>query len=680
MIRTFISKNNVDIALSLLLAVFTGLIFYYPNYNIEKKISSDEIISRNFIYSPLTAKRISPVQDELKYAAYIRKVMDGNLCIGDPDIYERRNQITPANKLPYIVAGIFSRWLGSVNQFFVLSDFVLPFFSIIIGYFFLRLFLENRLIAFWGIIILFSMYSFSRLFSMDMFLFEFESLFKNTDNYRAAFNVYALKYPSYQLIFPFTFLYYYSCYKLLLRNNNLYLVIVGILAGLSAYIYIYSYLTLGLQLLFLMIWTFFQGKRTLSLRFLVSGILALLISSFYIKNLLIFNSNPDHVFKSMAAYVTKSVDYNIAFIAFKFMFFTLVILYLLWRIHFLWSKAAFLLSIMVSTLSLMVLSIVVFFIPQTQHFFIFEARIVGILSLLFLISVVFRKEQRKLLVPKRLFNWCAERRKLNVSIKILVIAVIVLHSCQVMASEWYYLHKKSSLYYPKYTINKNFMEAYDWLDKNVSNESTILSIDEQQISLIPIFTGCYVYIPDDFISMSPGYEVWKRVKQGFGFYGVNKPILKSILKGYELPYEYKEEMMDSRTGKIYDLEESQDAYVEYRKKWFPYIVFSHFVFDSKSLSFQYYNRYLSELELNRIEYNEKGKSYFQGINFIPSNLIKEQLADYESESGNIDLLKFKVDYIWFGPLEKDLTGLSEIESDRLKLVFQNKVVKLYKVE
>lgn len=678
MVKNFIFKNKTDIIISIFLAIITGIIFCYPNFKIKDNILNDKDLSKNFIYSPLAANRIAPVNDELKYAAYIRKVMDGNLNIWDPNIYERRNNVNPTNKLPFVLAGIFSRWVGSVNQFLVLSDFVFPFFSIIIGCFFLRLFLENRLISFWGIIILLSQYGYSQLF--NVLLFRFDASFAHLTNFKDAFNVFALKYPSYQFVFPFTFLVYYFCYKLLLKNSNRYLFITGVLVGLSSYIYIYSFLTLGLQLFFLMVWSFFQGKRILSLRLLLAGILALLISSFYLNELLSFRSSLAYNHHAMASGASKGIDYNIAFTSFKLIFLALLCLYLSWKISFLWHKVAFLLSITLPTLFLMVLSMHFFLIPQTQHFNTFEARNVGFLSLLFLISEILVKKRTKSFVPKKLFDWYKQKKNLDSCIKILFVAIIILHSSQIMASEWYYLHKNSSLYYPKYTINKHFVAAYDWLDKNVSKESVVLSIDEQQILLLPIFTGCYVYIPDSFISLCPGHEVWKRVGQGFGFYGVNKQILESILKGYELPHEYREEMIDFKVDNKYDLEKNQQAYVAYRKKWFPFIVFSWFAFDSNGLAFQYYRHYLSELELKRIEHNERGKSFYQGIYFIPSNLIKEQLIDYKSDSGNVDLLKYKVDYVWFGPLERDLTGLNEIKSNKLKLIFQNKEVTLYKVE
>ncbi|MHC4596337.1 MAG: hypothetical protein ACYS19_15530, partial [Planctomycetota bacterium] len=90
-------------------------------------------------------------------------------------------------------------------------------------------------------------------------------------------------------------------------------------------------------------------------------------------------------------------------------------------------------------------------------------------------------------------------------------------------------------------------------------------------------------------------------------------------------------------------------------------------------------KYLTTDELKRINDNEKGSRYFQGIFFVPSNVINEQLTDYKSEAGNINLLKYKADYVWFGPLEKNLSGAERLESDKLKPVFQNQKVTIYKI-
>ena len=59
-------------------------------------------------------------------------------------------------------------------------------------------FLENKLIALWGSIVLISGFSITNLF--HVFLFRFESIFPWIDT-----AVEAMKYPSYQLVFPFTF-------------------------------------------------------------------------------------------------------------------------------------------------------------------------------------------------------------------------------------------------------------------------------------------------------------------------------------------------------------------------------------------------------------------------------------------------------------------------------------------
>ena len=79
------------------------------------------------------------------------------------------------------------------------------------------------------------------------------------------------------------------------------------------------------------------------------------------------------------------------------------------------------------------------------------------------------------------------------------------------------------------------------------------------------------------------------------------------------------------------------------------------------------------------ERNEEGKRIIQGIWFIPDKIIKEQLSDYQSKIGNVDLLKYKVDYVWFGPMEKELSGLKAIESDALTIAFQNEDVTIYKL-
>lgn len=677
MIKNTILKNKTDIILSLSLAAISGLIFYYPNYKIPRKVSSNKVLSEHFIYAPITAERVSPTHDELRYAELVRESMDGNKYLGDPVIFEHRKDFNPLNMLPFVIAGFFSKLLGSVGSFFKWADFFFPAISIIAGYFFLRLFLKNRLIAFWGIIILLSMYSFFPL--LNVLLFNFNSAFRHTNNFKIAINVFALKYPSYQFVFPFTFLFYYFCYKLLTKNKNIHFLITGALLGLSCYIYIYSFMTLALQITFLMIWVFIKGKKDLAFKFFLAGILALVIAFPYMVRMLIFTLNPDHIYKSMMAGMSKSVDYNIVKTLIKFLICTTLLLYISRKIRAIGNEVAFLLSFIGSVSFIMILSMIIFFLPQTQHLNTFEARNVVVISLLLPVSMLLKKDQIKALFPERLFQHFIGKQKLISFAKICLIGVIILHSTQIMASQLYYLHKKSTLYYHKYTIDHDTMDAYTWLDKHVPKESVVLTINEKTIGEIPLFTGCFVYIPDMFLTMSPIEEVWDRVKQGFGFYGVNKQKLECVLEGYKPVY--SEEILNLEPKSELDIKKIQQARLEFEKKWFAELVFSaNFLFDSKSLTYQHYKKYLTPDELDLIHGREKGRLFWQGIFFIPTNLINEQLSNYKTEEGNIDLLKYKVDYIWFGPLEKDLAGTERIRSDKLELAYQNEQVALYKVQ
>lgn len=673
-IKAFFARNKIDIVLGLGLAVITGLIFYYPNYRIKANISKDDVLAKHFVYSPLVATRIGETTDELKYGTLSKKVMVGNFSLGDPLIFERRNNLNPMSNLPFLIGGLLSRVFGSVNSFFMFADFFFPFLSIIFGYIFLRVFLGNRLIAFWGIVVLLSMYNLPKL--VNVFLFRFEEAFAQSSNFKDSFNFYALKYPSYQLVFPLTFLSYFSCYQLLKGNTNRYCILTGVLVGVFSYIYVYSFFTLGLQLVFLMVWAYLKGNKHLALRLFLTGMLALAIGSFYLKGLLIFAMDPAHIYKSITIGLSKSVDYNIVYALLKFLFFTILLLLLAWKIGSITDEVLFLLSIMLPTASLMVISTQVFFLPQTQHLATFETRTFTVISVLLLVSICLNKDLLSKIIPLRFCPFTDQRHRYT---KIILIILIVLNCGQIMASEVYYLDKKSSLYYPKFTVDRNIVDAYGWLEKHVTKDSVILSLDEQQISLMPTFVGGYIYIPDMFLSMSSPAEVWGRIKQGFGFYGVGEGVLRDILRGYQP--RHSEGILDSRPLNTFDLRNRDHAYLEFRKKWFPFTIFhGHFLFDSKSLSLEQYKRYLNSDEIGLVYQNESGKSHFQGVFFIPSKLIDEQLADYKSDSGNIGLLKYKVDYVWFGPLEKDLSGLDGLSSDNLRLVFQNEKIRIYEVD
>jgi len=427
-----------------------------------------------------------------------------------------------------------------------------------------------------------------------------------------------------------------------------------------------------------MIWAFVSGKRALSIKFLFSGIIGLLIGSIYLYDFFSFLSDPNHIFKSMAANLTKSIDYSIIKTGIKMLALFPFIIYLSSRLHQFKNNTVFILSIGIPSIFIILASMVIYFVPQTSHINSFEARNSIYLSLLLIITVFFNKRNVRELIPSKLFNYLTIKQK-NVFIKKLFIALIVVHSCQIMASEIFYLYKKSSMYYHHYTVDRDSMEAYNWLEKNAPNESVVLSLGQQHICLLPILSGTYVYIPDMFSSNSSPNEIWERIKQGFAFYGVEKKKLENILKGNNQAL--NQELINRKPINESELKKMKQAYLEYNKHRFADMVFHGlFLHDSRSLSYQYFKKYFNEEEHKQIRDNEDGKLFYQGIWFIPSNLIKEKLSDYQSKAGDIDLLKYKVDYIWFGPMEKNLTGLKSLQFDELKIVFKNKDVTLYKIE
>lgn len=663
MIKASLLRHGIDIALSLLLAVITGLIFYYPDYKIEENINKDERLSHSFVYSPLVFNYPGVVADEVHYAAICRKVMDGIGNINDAHIYEKRGYSGPVGKLPYIVCGGLSRLSGSVISFFKWKNYFFPAVSVIIGYFFLRLFLESRLIAFWGIILILSNYSGTQL--VNVLLFRFNSAFSD---FYPAISVFTEKYPSYQLIFPFTFLFYLFSYRLLKKNNNMCCLITGIMAGVSFYLYFYSFLGIGGQLAFLTIWTFFQRRRDLSLRFLVSGIIALLIGVFYIKSMVAYTADPNRVFKAMAVGIGRNLDYDIVKAGLKLLLCYALILYLSRKFRSIGDKAVFIFSIGIPVFLLMVLSRFRPILPETQHFHTFEFRTTIFLSILFVMSLLLNRGYIMKLMSERVAHIFNGRQIMMSAIRIGFIALIALHSTQVLASEYYYQSKKSSLYYHRYIIDRDTMDAYNWLDKYAHKDAVVLSVDVEQINMLPIFTGLYVYLPDLLIGMSPLPEVFERTKGGFGFYGINKQVVGELLN-YETPFDL---MPGIKSGD--DIEKIKQVHFEYKKRQFLTLVFgATFDFAEDRVNFQYFKKYLTPEEISAIKKNGNGRR------FVPARLLNEELKNYQVDSGNVDLLKYKVNYVWFGPYEKALSGLSELRSDRLKLVYQNTSVKIYQV-
>ena len=134
-------------------------------------------------------------------------------------------------------------------------------------------------------------------------------------------------------------------------------------------------------------------------------------------------------------------------------------------------------------------------IPETSHFHGFEIRNAIFLSMLLLFSVFVDKEKIKIFFTNKVANFLKINYKTLSYIRICLILGIVFHSTMILASEFYYMKNKSSLYYHRYILDKNFIAAYKWLDEQPLKDSVVLSIDPEQINLILIYTGMYTFLP-----------------------------------------------------------------------------------------------------------------------------------------------------------------------------------------
>ena len=105
----------------LLVAIICGLAFVSHHF-------LSMFLRGDGLYSPLVVKGVNGVTlDEVMYASNIRDVYDGHLLVKDSQLFEHKNDSTlQTTWFPYYVLGILTKITGSVQNTFIISDFLFP--------------------------------------------------------------------------------------------------------------------------------------------------------------------------------------------------------------------------------------------------------------------------------------------------------------------------------------------------------------------------------------------------------------------------------------------------------------------------------------------------------------------------------------------------------------------------
>ncbi|MBF0107030.1 MAG: hypothetical protein HQM16_17105 [Deltaproteobacteria bacterium] len=669
-----VNMNMRDVLISLLLAVIVGVIVYYPNHLAETHVKNDKNLSSQYVYSALSVIPIGISGDEILYGAPVKKVMDGTWKLNDSYAFEGTLRPNPTPNLAFIISGLMARLLGSINRLFEISDFIWPFVSVLVGYFFLMTFAGNRLVSVWGVVLLMCSKGIPQL--INNILFKFPSITAAMVPADHALSLTLEKLPYNQMLFPFTFAAYFVFFIFLKKSNWVNCVLAGVVVGLSSYFYFFSFMLLGLQIVFFVVVAWLRGEKRNATYFFMSGCLALIVSFYYLVGVALHMTNPDGVLFSITAGVTRTLtDAVLLKEMIKTTVFSGAILFLLYKKLIQWAHAALILSISASAYFLTLLSVLIAFLPEVSHVILVEVRYANLLTLILLIAVILRIIHTKI-SPWGLLNHILNTKKYLPPCMGFVLAVFLLcNTIQVLANTSYFYNRRANLYYNRYVVHKDTWAAYEWLNKNAPKDSVVLSADIEQITMIPLQTGLYTYIPVAFLSTLHIDEIWKRIREGFSFLGISQEVLNTFVLYDDEGYGPALDLLDRITA-VDSLQTFKEVCLKVRKARFHRTIFMvHYAFEKGSLSFRYYKDKMTPEEKGRVM---KGDNSF--VFFVPDQLYQGYFKDYKVSAGDAKILTDKVDFVWFGEMERALTGQDALVSQDLKLVFDSDVVKLYKID
>lgn len=441
-----------------LIIILVSVIYGLPNIILVYKFGQE--------YNPLPISGESPIaRDEaFAYAPHVPQILKGNFFLKEAYTAEYANFPTPflGETTPSLIFAILGLVTGSIEKAFVVADFIFPPIIFLLLYKLSTLFIKNK---FFALSIAF-LATISRDF-IAVIPYPHETLqylsFVEGQNYllflSRAFHP--------QVTFAI-FLFAIIIIIQLLHNpqNKFLLLALGFVFGALFYSYLFHWTYF--LLVFLLVLAYFLAKknRTITRSLVISGLIALIVSSFYI-----YNSWKFSQLELSEDFVAKTSLHNLplpltiiryGLIALLFLFIVglknhqSVILFL-----------ALFAGVVISPLSKFLVG------QDLETFHYLRRALMPIATISLFITIYYTISNRKLLLS-------------SLTLIIFMITLLLALKTQIIATEKIKdVHKK----------DKTQEAVFTWLKENTQPDSVIGSLDTNLNSLLPLYTQNYVYFP-----------------------------------------------------------------------------------------------------------------------------------------------------------------------------------------
>jgi hypothetical protein len=195
--------------------------------------------------------------------------------------------------------------------------------------------------------------------------------------------------------------------------------------------------------------------------------------------------------------------------------------------------------------------------------------------------------------------------------------------------------------YRYYTMPQNIIDAHEWLNKNTPVDSVIITPSLTSNYLLPHYTHNNVFLPNACLSIAPESEALERLYIVYKMFGISDKYLNRIINP-----------------------EFEDVIGENVEKW------SFDIYETRGAIY-----FLSD------KYVAKGLDFHAGASNDSPLLTQEVYArimdGYKNFICDDCLKKYRADYVFYGPREKNIANIDLTKNKFLQKVYDKDGVEIY---
>jgi len=609
--------NKKRIILLIIITIAIGLIYFLPNILIPRFYNQET--GSNYSWRDMSYYSL---EEPFSYGVNIRDIFDGHVGGGDPFLWEYKDMPTSWDYYPLalIIGLIFKLFhLKGLTLFFVVGDFIFPPISFIVFFFLFFRITRNFLFGVVSaLIFLFfpSLFIFKQVLSADFY--NNFTLIKVTDLFIGSFsgNFSRLFVPALTMIFFGAFLLF--LHKIISTEGlkKRWIILSGILFGLLFYIYFYYWVFATISLGFLSVFFLFY-RRDILWRIIRVFAYGLIVSIPYWIRFFVLMGNPiyDELKKRIGLFYGRVLIWPAGG------YWLLLFVLIFWGIIF-WKRAEirstffYVLALFLTIPAVKNLQLVFGFNPQPDHW----GSRVSIYIIILTASVLLFYSIRPFLIKHEKASSCVLSAMIGF---LLVIALI-----GQFASSKNAVYGKSISF-----LEKDVVDSFKWIDENTKLDSVFLSDSTIMYTALPFYTHANDYLPHACLSLASNNEIFERYMEAYAIYGVSVDMLKDFI---EQDFTNKNYTYDQRIN----LDTS-----------FPLFCGT-------------YQRFLKD-GTDKVETSKE--------------VVNNFIAKYKLMRPDIKILKYRADYLYYGPYEKFISNFDPGKYPELELVYSNNSVRIYKI-